>query len=59
MLCRRCMVVMAIGTRYESRKGQDQHSHKRYFECRTCHNRVYTNAANFQELLVKEKISNT
>ena len=48
------MVVMGTGTRYEQRKGQDRPSHKRYFECRKCHDRVYANAPNFQELLVKE-----
>lgn len=54
MLCNRCMTVMGTGTRYEQRKGQDRPSHKRYFECRKCHDRVYANAPNFQELLVKE-----
>ena len=54
MLCKRCMVVMGTGTGYEQRKGQDQPSHKRYFECGKCHDRVYANVPNFQELLFKE-----
>lgn len=49
---------MKTGTRYEQRKGQTRLSHKRYFECRKCHDRVYTNTSNFQELLVKEKDKN-
>ena len=48
------MTVMGAGTRYEQRKGQDNLSHKRYFECGKCHDRIYMNAPNFQELLVKE-----
>lgn len=58
MLCRRCNSIMKTGTRYEQRKGQTRLSHKRYFECRKCHDRVYTNTSNFQELLVKEKDKN-
>lgn len=48
------MTVMGAGTRYEQRKGQEQPSHKRFFECGKCHDRVYTNALNFQEILTKE-----
>lgn len=57
MLCNRCMVVMEPGTSYEHKKGQDKPSHRRYFECGKCHDRVYTNTPNFQEMLerVKEK----
>lgn len=54
MLCKRCMTVMKIGTSYEQKKGQNKPSHRRYFECSKCHDRVYTNAPNFQEILVKE-----
>ena len=54
MLCKRCMVVMSAGTRYEREGDKNQPSHKRYFECGKCHDRVYTNVPNFQELLVKE-----
>lgn len=53
MLCRKCMTVMETGTRYEQRKGQDHPSHKRYFECGKCHDRVYVKVPDFQEVLVK------
>ena len=52
MLCKRCMTVMEIGTRYEQGKDQRKPSHKRFFECGKCHDRIYTNAPNFQETLV-------
>lgn len=39
---------MVAGTSYEKA------SHRRYFECGKCHDRVYTNAINFQEMLEKE-----
>lgn len=58
MLCKRCMTVMGMGTSYEQRKGRDRPSHKRYFECGKCHDRVYTNAVNFQEILEKESNKN-
>lgn len=54
MLCKRCMIVMETGTSYEQRKNQNKPSHRRYFECGKCHDRVYTNASNFQEMLLKE-----
>lgn len=50
MLCKRCMTVMRGGTIYEQ-GGHDRSFHKRYFECKKCHDRVYTNAPNFQECL--------
>ncbi len=53
MLCRRCMTVMEIGTRYEQNRGQNKPSHRRYFECGKCHDRVYTNGPNFQEYMNK------
>ena len=58
MLCKGCMVVMEPGTRYEQQKGQVKLAHKRYFECRKGHDRVYyVNTLNFQEMLenVKKK----
>lgn len=48
------MVVMGTGTRYEQKKGQDKPSHRRYFECGKCHDKIYTNSLNFQEMLKKE-----
>ena len=49
------MTVMETGTRYEQNKGQDKPAHKRYFECKKCHDRVYTNTFNFQEMLKKSQ----
>ena len=48
------MTVMGTGTSYEQKGGQDKPSHRRYYECKICHDRVYTNAPNFQEILVRE-----
>ncbi len=47
------MTVMEIGTRYEQNRGQNKPSHRRYFECGKCHDRVYANAPNFQECMNK------
>lgn len=55
MLCKRCMTIMEPGTSYEHKKGQDEPSHRRYFECGKCHERVYANISNFQEMLEKVK----
>ena len=54
MLCKRCMTVMKTGTTYEQRKGQNKPSYKRFHECKKCHDKVYTNELNFQEILLKE-----
>lgn len=53
MLCNRCMVVMETGTTYEQRK-DGRSSARRYYECKKCHDKVYTKEPNFQELLAKE-----
>ncbi len=50
------MTVMGTGTRYEQNRGQNKPSHRRYFECGKCHDRIYTNALNFQEILIHEII---
>ena len=56
MLCKRCRVVMeTTGTTYEQKRGKDKTSHKRFCECKKCGDRVYTDAPNFQEMLVSEK----
>jgi len=47
------MIVMGTGTRYEQNRGQNKPSHRRYFECGKCHDRVYINAPNFQETMIK------
>lgn len=44
------MTIMKTGTRYEQ-KGHGNSSHKRYYECKKCHDRVYTNIHNFHEYL--------
>lgn len=54
MLCKRCLTVMGTGTSYEQKKGQDKPSHRRYFECGKCHDKIYTNAPNFQEIMRNE-----
>lgn len=48
------MIVMRTGTSYEQKKGQDNPSHRRYFECGKCHDKIFTNTPNFQEILVRE-----
>lgn len=58
MLCKRCMVVMGTGTRYEQGRGKNKPSYKRFFECNECHDRVYVNTLNFQEVLAKESSKN-
>lgn len=54
MLCKRCMTVMGTGTRYEQNKEQNRPSHRRYYECKNCHDKVYSKEPNFQEMLLKE-----
>lgn len=47
------------GTTYEQKKdnnGEKKNIHKRYYQCPVCHNKVYSNSENFQELL-KEELS--
>ena len=55
MLCKRCMTVMKSGTSYEQKQGQGKPSHRRYYECVKCHDRVYSNAPNFQEMIEKDR----
>lgn len=54
MLCKKCMIVMVSGTRYEQNKKQGNPLHRRFFECGKCHDRVYANIPNFQEMLTRE-----
>lgn len=58
MLCKRCLIVMKTGTSYEQKKGQDKPSHRRFFECGKCHDKIYTNAPNFQEIMRNESEKN-
>lgn len=52
MLCKRCMTVMGTGTTYEqSRDGKS--SARRFYECKKCHDKVYTKEPNFQECMSK------
>lgn len=53
MLCKRCMTVMAAGTTYEQNK-DGKPSHRKYHECKKCHDKVYTKESNFKEMLLKE-----
>ena len=46
------MTVMGTGTTYEQKK-DDKSSHKRFHECKKCHEKVYTNEPNFQECMSK------
>lgn len=59
MLCKRCMTAMKTGTRYEQQNGQSKSLHRRYVECFKCHDRIYTNTSNFQEILLRESVKNT
>lgn len=46
------MTVMVAGTTYErSRDGKS--SARRYYECKKCHDKVYTKEPNFQECMSK------
>lgn len=54
MQCKRCMVVMKTGTSYEQKQGYNKPSHKRFCECKKCHDRVYVSSFNFQEVLARE-----
>lgn len=53
MICKRCMVVMSTGTTYE-RKKVSKPSHRRFYECKCCKDKVYVNSPNFQEIMKKE-----
>ena len=52
MLCKRCMTVMGTGTTYEQIK-DGKSSARRYYECKKCHDKVYTKEHNFQECMNK------
>ena len=56
MLCKNCNVVMSItGTTYQKKRdrdGRNKSTYKRYNECPKCHDKIYNNSANFQEILV-------
>ena len=51
MLCKRCMVVMKLGTTYEQKKDGDKTSARRFYKCNKCHDKVYTKEPNFQEYI--------
>ncbi len=50
MLCKRCMVTMRMGTEYYSPKMIGDKGCRGFYECRKCHNRVYTKESNFSSL---------
>lgn len=53
------MTVMKPGTTYEQKK-DGGYLHKRFRECKICHNKIYTKEPNFQECMNKtlEKFRN-
>lgn len=53
MLCKGCMTVMRTGTTYEQRKNDGKPSARRFYECKKCHDKVYTKEPNFQECMSK------
>lgn len=52
MQCKRCMTVMATGTAYE-RRGDGKSSARRFYECKKCHDKIFTKEPNFQECMSK------
>ena len=44
---------MSSGTTYGRRKGDDKSLARRFYECKKCHDKVYTKEPNFQEIMVK------
>lgn len=46
------MTVMVAGTTYEQRKDGGL-SARRFYECKKCHDKVYTKEPNFQECMSK------
>ena len=51
------MVVMKTGTSYEHKKDNNK-GYRRFDECPKCHEKIFNNAPNFQENLVKETEKN-
>lgn len=51
MLCKRCMSVMKTGTTYEQNE-DCKPSARRFYECKKCHDKVYTKEPNFQECVI-------
>jgi len=52
------MAVMKPGTSYEQKKDGNRKGYKRYEECPKCHEKIFNNSPNFQELLVRESKNN-
>lgn len=52
MLCKRCMTVMKPGTTYD-RKKDNKPLVRRFYECKKCGDKIYTNEPNFQECMSK------
>ena len=49
--CRYCKVEMIPGTTYRRKRNKNDKGCKRFHECPKCKDKVYTNTANFQEML--------
>ena len=58
MLCRRCMIVMGVGTTYEQKNEDGKSLARRFHECKKCHDKVYTKEPNFQEYMNKASEKN-
>ena len=54
MICKDCGIVMESGTEYNPKRNNKDKGYKRYNRCRKCHNIIYNNFPNFQEILAKE-----
>lgn len=52
MLCKICMNVMETGITYEQNK-ERKSSAKRFYECKKCHDKIYTKELNFHKFLSK------
>lgn len=46
------MTVMKTGTTYEQNK-DGRSSTRRFYECKKCHDKIYTKEPNFQECMSK------
>lgn len=44
------MIVMRTGTTYEKKNGEGL-SARRFYECKKCHDKIFTKEPNFQEYI--------
>ena len=50
VLCKKCMIIMKTGITYEQNK-DGRSSARRFYECKKCHDKVYTKESNFQDCM--------